>query len=227
MLSWCATCTGFRKGAVIDRFPSQNVTSARPIGVSLLQALSFVYTYFFRFAWGLRTCIVRSCGEPQLTVLECNCSPQGGIEYEIRTVPGPGSFTAHPVGRRLLGFSRCKWLNSHLPAVRHHFGSRALLYRRHANRLEMREDGFFLFRIERCFAPGPPDAVSARRWRKNPQAPSSSFGIARFVRNDPYRLGLLFPHPFERGGYLRIFRAAVCVLACCYCFLHLILSPVH
>jgi hypothetical protein len=35
-----------------------------------------------------------------------------------------------------------------------------------------------------------------------------------------------FRHLFERD-YLRIFRAAVCVLACCYCFLHLILSTVH
>ena len=46
------------------------------------------------------------------------------------------------MGRRLLGFSRRKWLNSYPPAVRHHFGGRALLHRRHANRLEMRDDGF-------------------------------------------------------------------------------------
>jgi transcriptional regulator with XRE-family HTH domain len=32
--------------------------------VSLLQAFSFVYTYFFRFSCGLRTCIVTSSGEP-------------------------------------------------------------------------------------------------------------------------------------------------------------------
>ena len=56
------------KGAAIDRFPSQSVTSTRPIAVSLLQALSFVYTCFFRFSCGLRTYILRSSGEPQLTI---------------------------------------------------------------------------------------------------------------------------------------------------------------
>jgi hypothetical protein len=66
----------------------------------------------------------------------------GGIENEIRTIPGLGFFTAHPVGRRFLVFSRRQWLNSCPPAVRHHFGGRALLHRRHANRLEIRDDGF-------------------------------------------------------------------------------------
>ena len=65
----------------------------------------------------------------------------GGNENEIRTVSVLGSFATRPVARRLLVFPRCKWLNSPPPAVRNHFGGRALLHRRYANRLEMRGDG--------------------------------------------------------------------------------------
>jgi hypothetical protein len=74
--------------------------------------------------------------------VSADCSPQWSIENEIRTIPGLGSFTAYTVGMGLLGFSRCKWINSHPPAVCHHFGGRALLHRRHANRLEIERPPF-------------------------------------------------------------------------------------
>jgi hypothetical protein len=121
---------------VIGRFPSQSVT---PRGQSqCLSTSSFVHLYSFLSILLPAEDLYRPySGEPQLTIQSGDCSPQWSIENEIRTIPGLGSFTAYTVGRGLLGFSRCKWINSHPPAVCHHFGGRALLYRRHANRLEI------------------------------------------------------------------------------------------
>jgi hypothetical protein len=129
--------------------------------------------------------------------VSADCSPQWSIENEIRTIPGLGSFTAHTVAGGLLGFSRCKWINSHPPAVCHHFGGRALLHRRHANGLEIERPPFI-------------NAGTAFRggWLTSAVVVSGSSA-------SPMRIvsGLI-------PTRLRICRAAICVLACCYRFLH-------
>lgn len=131
--------------------------------------------------------------------MSADCSPQWSIENEIRTIPGLGSFTAHTVVGGLLGFSRCKWINSHPPAVCHHFGGRALLHRRHANRLE----------IER-----PPFINAGIAFRG---AWLTSAVVKRVVGTaDAYRLGL-FRYSFRRGYafFARLYALSPAAIASC------------